>query len=487
MKKLLLSLAVAAMSATAFAGEVVETLTIDLFSGITKATTYADVTYTSPLTGITYQGNVAATAYENGPSGYIQLRSSNSKEGIVMTANPKGAVFKSLKVYNGNTTATRNIDVYGETTAYTGPTASQLYATSGNTHQGTKIGSAAVLDNGIVTAEAGTNYTFMGFRSASSSCYLAKVEITYEIAGVTGKKAADLAFSGNSFEVREGETFTAPTLTKATTADVVYSTSDENVADVNATTGAVTIMGVGEAVISAKAAENDEYYAGEASYKIIVKEKLAAGTVVLLDATAADGTEGWTLEANNLPEGLSYVWKWKVYNGSGYLNGSAYVGGSAKTIDACYAISPAIDLTSYKSASFKYESAAKFQTTLKTLCGVAVREEGATEWTALEVTTWPEAGGWTWGWSNDLTPYVGKKIQIGYKYGSSSAGADTWEIRNLTITGETGGVDVVENFVDDNNAPVVYYNMQGMKVANPTEGMYIRVQGSKSTKVMIRK
>ena len=46
---------------------------------------------------------------------------------------------------------------------------------------------------------------------------------------------------------------------------------------------------------------------------------------------------------------------------------------------------------------------------------------------------------------------------------------------------------MVENFVDDNNAPVVYYNMQGMKVANPTEGMYIRVQGSKSTKVMIRK
>ena len=483
MKKLLLSLAVAAMSATAFAGEVVETLTIDLFSGITKATTYADVTYTSPLTGITYQGNVAATAYENGPSGYIQLRSSNSKEGIVMTANPKGAVFKSLKVYNGNTTATRNIDVYGETTAYTGPTASQLYATSGNTHQGTKIGSAAVLDNGIVTAEAGTNYTFMGFRSASSSCYLAKVEITYEIAGVTGKKAADLAFSGNSFEVREGETFTAPTLTKATTADVVYSTSDENVADVNATTGAVTIMGVGEAVITAKAAENDEYYAGEASYKITV---MAANTIYA-SALGAD----FTFEV--LSGDLETVWS---HDNAFGLKGAAFKNGvhAAEAL----AISPVIDLTNYKNVILNFQNAFNNYKLNNTMISVAdfkdyafimAREEGATEWKQIAEPTAPEAFSWNF-YDNapvSLEAYAGKKMQFAYKYVSTAEVAGTWEVKKIAVTGERTGVDVVENFVDDNNAPVVYYNMQGMKVANPTEGMYIRVQGSKSTKVMIRK
>ena len=411
MKKLLLSLAVAAMSATAFAGEVVETLTIDLFSGITKATTYADVTYTSPLTGITYQGNVAATAYENGPSGYIQLRSSNSKEGIVMTANPKGAVFKSLKVYNGNTAATRNIDVYGETTAYTGPTASQLYATSGNTHQGTKIGSAAVLDNGIVTAEAGTNYTFMGFRSASSSCYLAKVEITYEIAGVTGKKAADLAFSGNSFEVREGETFTAPTLTKATTADVVYSTSDENVADVNATTGAVTIMGVGEAVITAKAAENDEYYAGEASYRITV---IDANTIY-----ASALGEDFTFEV--LSGDLETVWS---HDNAFGLKGAAFKNGvhAAEAL----AISPVIDLTNYKSVILNFQNAFNNYKLNNTMISVAdfkdyafimAREEGATEWKQIAEPTAPEAFSWNF-YDNapvSLEAYAGKKMQFAYK------------------------------------------------------------------------
>ena len=464
MKKLLLSLAVAAMS---FGYAAADEVTFDFInkdygmtrlSGTTQEYNSNPQVITDGAVSITISGENGSRLWSDGLrlyKGATSIKfavSGGTVDGIVFTAKANGGG-KNIELAEGQP---------------------GTYTATDSSKESTWTGSAATVDfKSLVT---------------SGNQAFGSIKVTYTVSG-TAKKNANLAFSEKEVTITEGDAFTAPTLTKATNAEVVYSTSDENVADVNATTGAVTIMGVGEAVISAKAAENDEYYAGEASYKIIVKEKLAAGTVVLLDATAADGTEGWTLEANNLPEGLSYVWKWKVYNGSGYLNGSAYVGGSANTIDACYAISPAIDLTSYKSASFKYESAAKFQTTLKTLCGVAVREEGATEWTALEVTTWPEAGGWTWGWSNDfdLTPYVGKKIQIGYKYGSSSAGADTWEIRNLTITGETGGVDVVENFVDDNNAPVVYYNMQGMKVANPTEGMYIRVQGSKSTKVMIRK
>lgn len=35
----------------------------------------------------------------------------------------------------------------------------------------------------------------------------------------------------------------------------------------------------------------------------------------------------------------------------------------------------------------------------------------------------------------DLGKFVGKKIQVGFKYASSASGADTWEIQNLKITG----------------------------------------------------
>jgi hypothetical protein len=39
---------------------------------------------------------------------------------------------------------------------------------------------------------------------------------------------------------------------------------------------------------------------------------------------------------------------------------------------------------------------------------------------------------------------------------------------------------------DNVNAPVVYYNLQGQRVANPENGLFIRVQGSKVEKVAIR-
>lgn len=37
------------------------------------------------------------------------------------------------------------------------------------------------------------------------------------------------------------------------------------------------------------------------------------------------------------------------------------------------------------------------------------------------------------------------------------------------------------------NGEVVYYNLQGVKVAEPENGLYIKVQGNKATKVLIRK
>ena len=135
------------------------------------------------------------------------------------------------------------------------------------------------------------------------------IVITYTQTGVA-KKNADMAFDPKSVTLALGEGFTQPTLTKATTAAVAYTSSDEAVATVDAATGAVTILAVGETVIEAKADENDEYYAGSASYTITVKEPVPAGTIVLLDPSLENGIEGWTLSADNLPEGLTYVWNW---------------------------------------------------------------------------------------------------------------------------------------------------------------------------------
>lgn len=43
----------------------------------------------------------------------------------------------------------------------------------------------------------------------------------------------------------------------------------------------------------------------------------------------------------------------------------------------------------------------------------------------------------------------------------------------------------IVNVVADENAPVEYYNLQGVRVANPTNGLYIKKQGTKTTKVAL--
>lgn len=46
-------------------------------------------------------------------------------------------------------------------------------------------------------------------------------------------------------------------------------------------------------------------------------------------------------------------------------------------------------------------------------------------------------------------------------------------------------VVAVETTMVDDNAPVEYYDMQGVKVENPTNGVYVKKQGDKATKVVL--
>lgn len=91
------------------------------------------------------------------------------------------------------------------------------------------------------------------------------------------KKNADLAFSQDSVSVVLGEEFTAPTLSNPNNLPVTYSSSDENVATVDAQ-GNVTVVGAGTTKITASSEETDTYYAGSASYTLVV-EKLYASIV----------------------------------------------------------------------------------------------------------------------------------------------------------------------------------------------------------------
>ncbi|MCM1256211.1 MAG: PCMD domain-containing protein [Duncaniella sp.] len=83
-------------------------------------------------------------------------------------------------------------------------------------------------------------------------------------------------------------------------------------------------------------------------------------------------------------------------------------------------------------------------------------------------------------------------IVVGWKMGYTPAAeistlSDDYTVIpiNVTFNGQkvTSGVNAIA--VDDNDAPVEYYNLNGQRVINPT-GLVIRRQGSKATKVIIK-
>lgn len=62
--------------------------------------------------------------------------------------------------------------------------------------------------------------------------------------------------------------------------------------------------------------------------------------------------------------------------------------------------------------------------------------------------------------------------------------------RNLKITTDTPistDISEISSIVADDNAPVEYYNLQGIRIAEPAEGLCIVRQGNKVTKKFIRK
>lgn len=98
----------------------------------------------------------------------------------------------------------------------------------------------------------------------------------------------NLAFSSTTATATVGEDFTEPTLNGAT-AGVTYSSSNTSVATVNETTGAVTLVAVGETTITATAAADATYKAGEASYTLTVSAAQGGGE------DGGETTGGYTL------------------------------------------------------------------------------------------------------------------------------------------------------------------------------------------------
>lgn len=224
----------------------------------------------------------------------------------------------------------------------------------------------------------------------------------------------------------------------------------------------------------------------------------SSNTDVIYECDFQDNDGGFTFENVTLPSGLSYVWtRGNTRNTEDwYLKASAYKNQvyAAKS----WAVTPVIDLTAAKQPVLSFSQAVnqfkrndaliKINEAL-TFLSVSVREEGTSRWTELSVPVWPASMSWDFVPSGEinLAAFAGKKIQVGFCYTSSSSVAGTWEIDDVLVKDNApSAIGAVT--VEEIDAPVEYYNLQGVRV-NPDKavpGIYIRRQGDRVSKIIVQ-
>ena len=327
--------------------------------------------------------------------------------------------------------------------------------------------------NGTWTGSA--NSVVISTNITEKNTPISSAVVTYQSSSAPMKKDPALSFSETTASGVVGEAFVAPALTKATTAAVVYTSSDEAVATVNAETGEVTLLAAGETKITATAAENDEYNGGSASYTLTV-------TTPALDVVQEPYSESFETEFGsfvldnvNLSEGLSYVWsidkKYKCAKASAFVN-------KKNLPSESWLVSPWIKLSAAEVIRSLYfdHAVSKYFGNVSEEATLWIKVEGG-DWTQITSIAYPEVPQ-----DKSFSPfetqavslagYEGKKIKVGFKYVSTDEAAGTWEIRNFKVSTDVSGINEIKADKLDVNAPV--YNLAGQRVNANAKGILIQ-------------
>lgn len=229
------------------------------------------------ITFVSYQGGAgtAPAIYNNGIRLY-QISSGNTYGGYITLTAVKGCMIDQVEITTTNQ--------YESTTV--------AYSVDDNE---TMLGSANVDKLSKYSTPVGLNTESVNILNLGTTknnrLEIASITVYY-----TGQPLADpeLSWTSNAVELRVGEAFTAPTLNNPYNVTcITYSSDNESLAKVNATTGVASLVAdaTGIATITAKFDGNDTYKAVEVSYTITVKPALVYGVWELVtdDTSLAAG------------------------------------------------------------------------------------------------------------------------------------------------------------------------------------------------------
>ena len=118
--------------------------------------------------------------------------------------------------------------------------------------------------------------THSTIKAAATNEYGTSEEVTAEY--TINQESSALSYNPTEYTITIGDDFTAPEVNKPEdyNGTITYTSDNDAVAEVDATTGEVNIKEVGEANITASGTETEHYAAATASYKITVNKKTSA-------------------------------------------------------------------------------------------------------------------------------------------------------------------------------------------------------------------
>ena len=137
-------------------------------------------------------------------------------------------------------------------------------------------GSPITVTYDVPEAANGSTKIGLGRYKTATNLFITKIEITRAAADTRTASSLSFATTSGSADINDGTSFTLPTLTKVP-ADmtVTYSSSNTNVAVVDASTGAVTLKKKGKTTITASFAGNTTYKPSKAEFTLTVADRTA--------------------------------------------------------------------------------------------------------------------------------------------------------------------------------------------------------------------
>ena len=252
------------------------TLTATATSGLTVSYSSSDPTIAS-ISGTTLTilkaGSVTITASQSGDSSYNPAP--NATQNLVINAKAltiTGAT-ASDKVYNGTAAAT----ITGATLSGIVGADNVALSAAGATFASANVATGiAVTTNYTLINSTASNYTVSQPSGLTASITQASQSITF--GALANKTTADIPYSAGAISATSGVNALA------------YTSSNTNVATINATTGLITIVGAGITTITVSQPGNINYTAA-ANETQVLTVTLAPVALIAFDFAGATGSE----------------------------------------------------------------------------------------------------------------------------------------------------------------------------------------------------